>query len=269
MLEKLNKLRQLIGNTPLVSIDKLGYQLFAKLEGYNFTGSAKDRPAMHIIEKGIKSGKIGPDTLIVESSSGNFAIALGTICRMLGLKFTAVIDKNINPVNERLLRVLCHDVKKITIPDETGGHLLNRVKKVKSILANTPDSFWPNQYSNPLNAEAHYQGSGEEICQALDRVDYYFVTVSSGGTVTGTSQRIKKQYPNAKVIAVDSVGSVIFGGPPRPRPIPGMGSSMRPPILDNAIIDEVIYVDEIETVKGCHKLLNDYGLFLGLSLIHI
>ncbi len=265
MIEKLYKIKPMVGQTPTVLLMDSPYHLHAKLEGYNYTGSAKARPAYHIIEHGLKNNLINKDTLLVESSSGNFAIALASICKVLGLKFTAVIDKNTSADNERVLRVLCYDVVKIMEPDETGGYLLNRIKKVKSFVAENANSFWPNQYANKLNAEAHYLGTGAELCEQVPNLDYVFIAVSSGGTITGISQRVKDTFPKAKVIAVDAEGSVIFGAKPRPRPIPGMGSSMRPPILDNAHIDEVVYVSEAETITGCHRLLNRHGLFLGGS----
>ena len=150
-------------------------------------------------------------------------------------------------------------------PDETGGCLLNRIKKVKEVIAENPNSFWPNQYENRLNAMAHYKGTGEEICQELDHLDLFFVGVSSGGSITGTSMRLKEKYPHCKVIAVDAVGSVIFENNPRTRHLPGIGSSLRPVILDEAIIDDVIHVDEHESIDACRELLNKYGLFLGGS----
>ncbi len=265
MLKKLTQLKPLIGNTPIIELDHQDLQLFAKLECYNFSGSIKARPAYVILEEAIRTQQIDSETVIVESSSGNFAIALATICKKLGLRFIAVIDKFTNPVNEKLLKVLCYDLIKITEQDETGGCLLNRIRKIKSLLEEIPDAFWPNQYENPLNPLSHFNGTGKEICEAVEHLDAIFISVSSGGTVTGISQRVKKQFPQCKVIAVDAEGSVIFGASPRPRPIPGMGSSMRPKVLDEAIIDEVVYVNELEIVDACNQLLNEHGLFLGGS----
>ncbi len=265
MLNKLHQLKSLIGNTPMMKLDHPRLELYAKLEGYNYSGSIKDRPAYVIMEEAIRTNKVGPDTTIIESSSGNFAIALASMCKNLDIKFIAVIDKFTNPANEALLRVLCHDVIKIMEPDETGGCLLNRIRKIRSLLIELPDAFWPNQYENPLNPKAHYEGTAMEICRDLERLDVMFIAVSSGGSVTGVSQRVKKEFPNCRTVAVDAEGSVIFGAAPRPRPIPGMGSSMRPKVLEAAKIDEVVYVNEHEVVNACNELLNDHGLFLGGS----
>lgn len=130
-----------------------------------------------------------------------------------------------------------------------------------------PNLYWVNQYANPLNAEAYYGSLGREICQEApgQRVEYVFMGVSSGGTITGVSKRVKKEYPNAKIIAVDIYGSVIFGGPPQKRYIPGIGSSLQPKILEEAIIDDVVMVTEYETIVGCKELLEKHNLFAGGS----
>lgn len=265
MLNKLTQLKSLIGNTPMIELSHPDLEIYAKLECFNLTGSIKDRPAYTILEDAILNKKIGPDTTIIESSSGNFAIALATICKRLGLRFIAVIDRFTNPVNERLLRLLSYDVIKIMEQDETGGCLLNRIRKIKELLKEIPNAFWPNQYANPLNPLSHFNGTGKEICEAVDRLDAVFVAVSSGGSITGISQRVKKHFPNCKVVVVDAEGSIIFGASPRPRPIPGMGSSLRPQVLEEAQIDQVCYVNEHEVIHACYELLNEHGIFVGGS----
>jgi cysteine synthase A len=136
---------------------------------------------------------------------------------------------------------------------------------VKELLVEIPNSYWVNQYANPYNAEAYYYTLGLELCSELDRIDYIFLGVSSGGTITGVSKRIKEKYPNAKVIAVDVEGSVIFGGKPQKRTIPGIGSSMVPTILKEAKIDDVVIVGEIATIVMCHELLEKHMILAGGS----
>lgn len=257
-----------VGNTPLVGIQSSeldNINLYAKLEYYNPTGSVKDRAAAYIITKCLETGEINEDTSIIESSSGNFGIALAAVCKRYGLSFTCVIDPCINPINEALMRNLEANVIKVTTVDENGGYLLNRIKKVKEILKETPNSYWVNQYENPHNSDAYYYYLGEELCRSMDNIDYIFMGVSSGGTITGVSKKIKEKFPRAKVIAVDIYGSVIFGGKPHKRYIPGIGSSMVPKILSRAMIDDVIMVDEISTVRACHELLNENMIFAGGS----
>ncbi len=257
-----------VGNTPMISITMKGLEninLYSKLEFYNPTGSVKDRAASYILNKLLKSGEINKDTLIIESTSGNFGIALSSYCRKLGLKFCAVIDPNITSVNETIINNLCDNIEKVTEPDKNGGYLLSRLKRVKEVQERVPNSYWVNQYANPYNAEAYYNTLGSEICEAVKDLDYIFIGVSSGGTISGLSRKIKDTYPNTKVIAVDVEGSVIFGGPAKKRYIPGMGSSIVPEILKQAIIDEVIMVKEADTVNMCHRLLRECLILAGGS----
>jgi 2,3-diaminopropionate biosynthesis protein SbnA len=255
------------GNTPLVrlNLSELNINLYAKLESYNRTGSVKDRAAAYILNKLLSKEEIDRETTIIESSSGNFGIALSAYCKAKGLKFYCVIDPNISVTNEFLIRSLSSKAFKVTEPDSSGGYLLNRIKKVKELREQIPNSYWVNQYGNPYNAEAYFHSLGEELCNQMDNIDYIFIGVSSGGTITGVSQKIKRKFPGAKVIAVDIVGSVIFGGPPKKRYIPGIGSSMVPEILKHAKIDDVMMMNEKISVNMCYELLERYTIFAGGS----
>ncbi|CAM1356205.1 2,3-diaminopropionate biosynthesis protein SbnA [Tenacibaculum halocynthiae] len=265
-----NNILNKIGNTPMASLpiaNEPNLNVFAKLEFYNPTGSVKDRAACYIINRLLSEGTINKNTTLIESSSGNFGVALSAYAKHNGLKFTCVIDKTTLPVNEMLIRLQGAEVIRITEPDAHGGYLLNRIKKIKEILNKTDNIYWVNQYANPLNAQAYYNSLGTEICLEAPRqkVDYLFMGISSGGTITGVSQRVKKNYPNAKVIAVDVNGSVIFGGKSQKRFIPGIGSSMRPEIIKHAKIDDVVYVNEDETINSCRELLERHNLYAGGS----
>jgi 2,3-diaminopropionate biosynthesis protein SbnA len=259
-----------VGNTPLVSLkfdENPNVKVFAKLEYYNPTGSVKDRAACYIINRALNEGILNKDTVLIESSSGNFGVALSAYSKMHNLKFICVIDKNTLPVNEMLIKLQGAEIIKITEPDEFGGYLLNRIRRIKELLKDRPNLYWVNQYENPLNAEAYYTSLGREICQEApgQRVEYVFMGVSSGGTITGVSRRVKKENPNAKIIAVDIYGSVIFGDSPKKRYIPGIGSSIKPSILDHALIDEVVLVSEEETILCCKELLEKNNLYAGGS----
>jgi cysteine synthase A len=257
-----------IGNTPMVKIESEGLEhinLYAKLEYYNPTGSVKDRAASYIIKKALGLKEINKDTTLIESSSGNFGIALANYCKKFSLKFYCVVDPHICPINEYLIKTLSFRMIKVTEPDENGGYLLKRIEKVKELLRDIPNSYWVNQYGNPYNAEAYKETLGREICSELKNIDYVFLEVSSGGTITGVSQKVKEVFPKAKIIAVDIVGSVIFGGCPQKRHIPGMGSSMVPSILRSAKIDDVSVTDEVSTIRMCHELLEKNNIFVGGS----
>ncbi|MET4141214.1 2,3-diaminopropionate biosynthesis protein SbnA [Pedobacter sp. UYP1] len=266
----INNILDKVGNTPLIALrneEESNLNVFAKLEFYNPTGSVKDRAAIYILNSLLNRGLIDQDTTIIESSSGNFGVALSAYTKQKGLKFICVIDKTTLPVNEMLIRLQGAEVICITEPDERGGYLLNRLKKVNEIIQKSENIYWINQYENPLNAEAYYNSLGNEICFEIPRqqLDYLFMGVSSGGTITGVSQKVKEKYPNAKIIAVDVEGSVIFGGESRKRFIPGIGSSIRPAILGSAKIDDVVTVDEYETMDSCRELLEKHNLFVGGS----
>jgi cysteine synthase A len=257
-----------LGKTPLVrviSTDLDQVNLYAKLESYNPTGSMKDRSASYIIQKLLNSGEINKDTVLIESSSGNFGIALSAYCKKFGLQFYCVVDPNISATNEYLIANLSTKMIKVDKVDKNGGYLLSRIEKVKELHEEIQNSYWVNQYGNPYNAEAYRETLGKEICNDMDTIDYIFLGVSSGGTITGVSQKVKEIFPRAKVIAVDTVGSVIFGGVPQKRYIPGIGSSMVPDILQHAKIDEVVMVDETIAVEMCHELLQQQCLFVGGS----
>lgn len=263
-----NHILSRVGRTPVVQLDVDWLKnicLFAKLEFYNPTGSVKDRAASYIIDKLLKLGKINKETTMIESTSGNFGIALAAYCKLNGLKFIAVVDPHITPVNEMLIRLFGGRVIKVTEVDENSGYLLNRIQKVKQSVAEIENSYWVNQYGNPYNAEAYYYSLGEELCNTFEHIDYLFVGVSSGGTITGVSNKVKERFGDTRVIAVDIIGSVIFGHPPKKRYIPGIGSSLAPEILKNARIDDVVMIDEVSTIQMCHELLSKHFIFAGGS----
>lgn len=264
LLDSLRRLRYFIGNTPLKKIELHGINAYAKLEYNNLSGSVKDRAAYYILSEAIRNNEVTSRTVVVESSSGNFAVALMNMCNAIGVKFIPVIDPNTNADVERLLRLHC-EVVKVTEIDHTGGYLLNRIAKVKEICSNHPHSYWTDQYSNVNNYLCYYHTLGREICSAFDRIDYVFVGVSSGGTIAGVSRRVKDVFSKSKIVAVDIEGSVIFDQKPMKRYISGIGSSKVPDILKHAVIDDVVHVTHTDIVEGCNALFKDQSIFAGGS----
>ncbi|TLY31239.1 MAG: 2,3-diaminopropionate biosynthesis protein SbnA [Ignavibacteria bacterium] len=262
---RLELLGKILRPTPHVPLAVEGMQLFAKLEYTNPVGSIKDRPAYWILKRAAERGEISDETTVIESSSGNFACALAAYTHLVGLNFIPVIDPNISSTYESFLRRLCPRVVKVEERDDTGGFLKTRLEMVKHLCSTIPDAFWTDQYGNPDAVEAHYLLTGGEICAEFDSLDYVFIGVSTGGTIAGVSRRLKEQYPNVQIIAVDSQGSVIFGDAPRKRHIPGIGSSIVPPLLSLALIDDVVLIPERETVDACRELLMTHGLLVGGS----
>ncbi|WP_054047048.1 2,3-diaminopropionate biosynthesis protein SbnA [Alloactinosynnema sp. L-07] len=240
-------------------------RLFVKMETTNPSGSAKDRSAYWILREAVRRGDITRDTTVVESSSGNFALSMALFCGRLGVRFIPVIDPNVNTSTETVLRRSCARVEKVARIDRTGGYLLSRLDRVAELLAEIEDGYWPNQYANIDGAQAHYELTGRELVASLGDIDYLFVGVGSGAMIAGLSQRVAELSTDVTVVAVDVAGSVIFGGEPRRRHIPGIGSSIRSPLVDKAMISDVVVVSEREEVAGCHDLLRDHGIYAGGS----
>lgn len=265
LVDRLAQLRRTLRPTPHVPLVLDGLRLFAKLEYVNPVGSIKDRPAFWILKRAAERGEIREGTTVIESSSGNFASALAAFTRLVGLKFIPVIDPNISGAYESFLRRTCERVVKVDQRDDTGGFLKTRLQMVQQLCATVPNSYWTDQYGNPDAADAHYQLTAGEICADFDSLDYAFIGVSTGGTIAGVSRRLKERWPAIRIIAVDAQGSVIFGDTPRKRHIPGVGSSIVPPLVSQALIDDVVLIPERETVAACRELLAKHGLFAGGS----
>src|SRR5688572_22387067 len=240
LVTRLEQLRKILRPTPCVPLAVKGMDLFAKLEYLNPVGSIKDRPAFWILKRAAERGEISDGTTVIESSSGNFASALAAYTRLVGLKFIPVIDPNISSAYESFLRRLCPTVVKVEERDDTGGFLKTRLEMVKHLCATIPNAYWTNQYGNPDAVDAHYELTAAEICADFDSLDYVFIGVSTAGTIAGVSRRLKEHYPGIRVIGVDTEGSVIFGGAPRKRHIPGVGSSIVPQLLSHAKVDDVV-----------------------------
>jgi N-(2-amino-2-carboxyethyl)-L-glutamate synthase len=259
-----------IGNTPLVELKKIysfsHFRLFAKMEGLNPGGSAKDRPAISILEHGLETGAVQPGGVVIESSSGNMGIGLAQACAYYGLHLICVVDSKTTSGNLQLLRAYGAEVEIVTKADpDTGEFLQARLARVQELLVAIKGSFWPNQYANEYNPIAHRQ-TVREIVTALDgRLDFLFVAVSTCGTIRGCSDYIKQMGLSTKVYAVDAVGSVIFGGEKRKRLIPGHGAAVRPKLYRPGLADECILVTDVDCVVGCRRLVRQEGILAGGS----
>ncbi len=259
-----------IGNTPLVVLNRLFSQpdveVLAKLEFMNPGGSMKDRPARYIIEEGLADGSIPQGAHLVESSSGNFGIALAIAARLHGLTFTCVVDPIATPTSIAILRQLGVDVDIVDEPDGRGGYLHTRIRRVKELLQQIPAAVWVNQYANNRNWQAYYHGTGAEMAEQLVRPpDYFFAAVSTTGSILGCARRLRERFPGLRVVAVDAAGSVLFDGPPGRREIPGIGASRVPELFQPDEIDEVVHVYDLEAARGCRALLETEGIFAGGS----
>jgi 2,3-diaminopropionate biosynthesis protein SbnA len=258
-----------IGNTPLVRLVKLfGDETFvgyAKLEGLNPGGSSKDRPALRMIARGVEAGRINSSTTVIESSSGNLGIGLAQVCGYLGLRLICVVDPNITAQNLAILRAYGAEIEMVTWPSGGSDFLTARIDRVKQMQRAIPDSFWCNQYANLHNPESH-QDTAREIVEALGAPpDLIFCATSTCGTLRGCAEFIKKRQLRTRIVAVDAVGSVIFGHPPMKRLIPGHGAARRPELYHSGLEDLHINISDTEAVAGCRRLLRTEALFAGGS----
>jgi N-(2-amino-2-carboxyethyl)-L-glutamate synthase len=256
-----------IGGTPVLALKDalpIPLKIFAKLEGFNPTGSIKDRAAYHLISCLLKEGRITPTTPILESSSGSYGASLAMVCRHFGLSFFCVIDPLVSVANASMIRLMGATIH--MVEGDPTKYLETRLAKIRELLWEQGGrGYWTNQYENPLSAEAYYLGLGEELCREFSRIDYLFVAVSSGGTITGLSKRVKERFPGSKVIAVDVEGSQIFHKGTQRRIIPGIGSARFPPILEQAEIDGTEIVSQCDIIRGCRLLIQKHGILAGGS----
>lgn len=242
------------------------HDVFLKLEGFNITGSIKVKTAIELVEDLEQRGLARPhQTVLVESSSGNLGLALSLVCAIKGYEFICVTDPNANRAAIRGIELYGAKVIVVEDRDAAGGYLGSRLKKIDQILQSDPNAVWLNQYANIANKNVHAEQTGVEIAREFEKVDWVFVGTGTTGTLTGISERLRQEFPGIKVVAVEPVGSVTFGGAPGKRNIPGIGTSVRPKLAELANPDVVVAVNEEETVEACLSFVRDYHLLVGGS----
>ncbi|TJZ57058.1 2,3-diaminopropionate biosynthesis protein SbnA [Streptomyces piniterrae] len=242
-----------------------GSSVFLKLEGLNPAGSVKLKTAVALVAQAEESGREFPRTRLIESTSGNLGVALAMVCAAKGYRLTCVTDPNANAQSMRLMEALGAEVVVIDVRDGNGGYLQSRINYIRDRVAREPNTYWLNQYANPAGPQAHRDRTGRAIFDELGHVDYAFIGAGTTGTLMGCAEFFRQHSPATRIIAVDSVGSVSFGGPPARRHIPGLGTSRRPEILDEGKIDEVVMISEAAAVEMCRMLAEERGLLLGGS----
>lgn len=242
----------------------LGVNLILKCEGFNFAGSVKLRAAVSLVDAAVRDGRVGPRTTLVESSSGNLGVALSVVAASRSLRFVCVTDPKCNPATVKMIRLLGSRVVVVEQPDGSGGYLGARKAAVRALCESDPHCVWLNQYENPANWLAHYEGTAPLIAKQFPDLDVLFVGAGTGGTLAGCVRYFKDNRDRVRVVAVDSVGSVNFGRPAGPRHIPGLGAGERMPLVESAGVQELVRVPETETVRMCRRLAAR-GFLLGGS----
>ena len=235
-----------------------GRSLFLKCEGFNFAGSIKLKAATEMVEAAERQGVLTPGSVLVESSSGNLGVALSMIAASKGYRFLCVTDSRCNLSARLLMEALGSQVHVIAEPDAIA-----RMNYVRALCASDDRYVWLNQYTNPGSWKAHYRTTAPAIARQFPDLDVLFVGAGTTGTLMGCARFFREWHRPVRVVAVDIVGSVAFGGAPGRRMIPGLGMSIRPPLLDESYVDEVVRVEEADTIRACHRLARRGFLFGG------
>ena len=256
----------LIGHTPLVELPRLSprpeVRLYAKLEGANPTGSTKDRVALGMIEAAEASGELEPGRSLLEPTSGNTGISLAMVAKLKGYPLTCVMPENATEERRRLLRIYGAEI--IDSPAAEGSN--GSVRLALELAARDPQLFMPFQYANEANPRAHYEGTGSEIAEALDRVDVLVAGLGTGGTLMGAGERVRETFPDVVVAAAEPLpGDPVMG-------LRSLEDGYVPPILDVGKLDRKLLVSNAESVAGLRALVDREGIFAGVSsgaVVHV
>ena len=258
---------QLIGNTPLVRLNRLtkqvGADVVVKLEYFNPAHSVKDRIGVAMIEAAERDGLIGPDTIIVESTSGNTGIALAMVCAQRGYRLILTMPESMSQERRKLLRA--YGAELILTP--AAGGMGAAIAKAEELAAADPNVWIPQQFDNPSNPQIHRTTTAEEIwCDTDGKIDILVAGIGTGGTITGVGEVLKQYKPEVQIVAVEPSGSAILsGGEKGPHPIQGIGAGFVPGNLNTAVYDEVITVDGDDAFTTARQMATDEGLLVGIS----
>jgi len=256
-----------IGRTPMVRINALAKgpqaEIYAKLEFFNPAGSVKDRLAAAMIGAAEQQGRIRPDTLIVEPTSGNTGIALAMLCAAKGYRLCLTMPESMSIERRKLL---AHFGAELVLTPASEG-MAGAIARAGQIVDQQPGSFMPNQFENPANPDIHRRTTAEEIWQvSFGRVDVLVAGVGTGGTITGTAQVLKARRPAIMAIAVEPAGSpVLSGGAKGPHLIQGIGAGFVPKVLDRSVIDAVVQVPDEAALGTARALAKKEGILCGIS----
>jgi len=256
-----------IGRTPLVKLNRIAEgcraEVLVKLEFFNPLGSVKDRIGHAMIEAAEKEGKIGPDTIIVEPTSGNTGIGLAFVCAAKGYRLRLTMPETMSIERRKLLKQLGAEM--VLTPGPKG--MKGAIAAAEEILSQEPNAFMPDQFKNPANPRIHRETTAEEIWNDTGgKIDIFVSGVGTGGTITGVGQVIKERKPDARVVAVEPTDSpILSGGEPGPHKIQGIGAGFVPDILDRSIIDEVFQVTNDDAFSTARQMADLEGILCGIS----
>ena len=262
-----NNVTELVGNTPLVKLNRVtagaGATVVTKLEFFNPGHSVKDRIAVAMLDAAQAAGQLGPDTVVLEPTSGNTGIGLAMACAARGIKCAFVMPETMSRERKLLLKAYGAELILTPGPEGMGG----AIAKAKALAESDPKYFIPQQFENPANPEIHRQTTAEDIWRDTDgQVDIVVSGIGTGGTITGIGEVLKAKKPGVKIVAVEPDASpVLSGGQKGPHPIQGIGAGFVPGVLNTAIYDEVIRVKNDDAFATARQMATDEGLLVGIS----
>ena len=264
-----NSVSELIGHTPLLRLHRieksanLSCRLLAKLECFNPAGSAKDRIAAHMLDDAERRGLIAPGGVIIEPTSGNTGIGLAAVAASRGYRVVLVMPESMSVERRNLLKA--YGAKLVLTPAQQG--MKGAIEKAEELSRENPGSFYPRQFENPMNPEAHRLTTAREIWEDTDgQVDLFVAGVGTGGTITGVGQALKARNPALRVVAVEPKGSpVLSGGQPGPHGLQGIGAGFVPQTLDPTVYDEVIPIGNEDAYEAGRAMAQSEGVLVGIS----
>ena len=258
---------RIVGQTPLLGLDYLSRrydaQVYAKAEFLNPMGSVKDRVALEMIERAFERGEIDENTVVAEATSGNTGIGLAGVCAARGLKLIVVMPESMSPERRKILRFLGAELR---LTDASAG-MEGTLEELERIAGSYENIFFPRQFENPDNPNAHYRTTGPEVFEAMEGdIDIFVCAVGTGGTISGTGRYLKERIPKLRIVALEPAGSPFLSqGRRGSHSIEGIGAGFLPATLDMSLIDDIVTIEDEEAMQHSRLLARETGLFAGIS----
>ena len=267
MQMKEKSIGRIVGQTPLLGLDYLSRrydaQVYAKAEFLNPMGSVKDRVALEMIERAFERGEIDENTVVAEATSGNTGIGLAGVCAARGLKLIVVMPESMSPERRKILRFLGAELR---LTDASAG-MEGTLEELERIAGSYENIFFPRQFENPDNPNAHYRTTGPEVFEAMEGdIDIFVCAVGTGGTISGTGRYLKERIPKLRIVALEPAGSPFLSqGRRGSHSIEGIGAGFLPATLDMSLIDDIVTIEDEEAMQHSRLLARETGLFAGIS----